>query len=86
MTNETKPDGGSAFPIPAVYHPAHGVLPASAFYDVGGMTPRQWYAGEAMKGLLAYPVPNENPYDWDPDQLADQAFRFADAMIKRGEQ
>lgn len=66
--------GGAAFPCP------EGVLTLGA----PGMTLRQWYAGQAVAGVIAsfgglnVPLP-------EPAQLAAQAFQIADAMIDEGE-
>ena len=43
-----------------------------------GMTLRNWFAGQALAGLLACP-------DWEPSpgvSVADVAYRQADAMMK----
>jgi len=62
-------DGGAAFPVPAIV-------------DQAGMSLRQWYAGQALAGLLANPsdlplAGEPNPQQW----LADASFTYADAMI-----
>lgn len=46
-----------------------------------GMTLRQWYAGMAMQGILAR---EGDIYDCSKD-VAETAFRYADAMLKEGE-
>lgn len=65
-------DGGPAFPQSELEH-AHGQLSKST----PGMTLRQWYAGQALAGLLAYGGRFRTP-----ETLSKEAFRFADAMIE----
>lgn len=49
-----------------------------------GMTMRQWYAGQALKGMLASAhVVDRFPVD--KDKWAAIAFEWADAMIKAEE-
>ena len=45
-----------------------------------GMTLHQWYAGQALAGLLAMPKRNNTPA-----QYASEAFMLATAMLKEGE-
>ena len=74
----TKPnDGGPAFPQTIQANPGEYA------YAPPGMTLRQWYAGQAMMGILAYPGKttldglgvNEAP------DLASAARSYADALI-----
>ena len=65
MTDD--PYGGPAFPC------AENVLPADS-----GMTLRDWFAGQALVGLLqgirAHPdtgIPSPETFAWDAYQLAD---------------
>lgn len=61
-------DGGPAFPV----------FDASQNVAVfGGMSLRDWFAGQALAGLCANPVFSEN----DNDELAVIAYETADAMI-----
>ena len=59
-------DGGPAFPVPET---------DTNYFD-GGMTLRQWYAGQALAGIDV----NGNR----PNDLAKELFRVADAMIAEG--
>lgn len=43
--------------------------------DFHGMTLRDWFAGQALAGLLASEVADSAP------SFAEEAFRFADAML-----
>ena len=66
-------DGGLAFPVQF-----------DATRRAPGMTLRQWYAGQAVKGMLSNPN-----YIYIPEKVADdpnerfsaRAFQVADAMI-----
>lgn len=71
---ETKPDGGPAFPGPAInedgsYLPLHHT----------GMSLRDWFAGQIMQGLLegvAWDVARDNA-----KRCAEVAYVAADAML-----
>jgi hypothetical protein len=80
-----KETGGSAFP-------RSGFLPPQCNYDAreraqyvtepcDGMTVRQWYAGQALVGLIAGFTRNE--LGLEPGSLATMALAIADAMIAR---
>jgi hypothetical protein len=60
-------DGGPAFPIP------YGQVMSE---DGKGMTLRDWFAGQALAGLLA----NGGAVSWEDD--ATNAYTVADAMIE----
>ena len=59
-------DGGPAFPIPA----------SESNYYQEGMALRDWFAGHALAGNLAYPC-----VDSSPESEAIMAYRYADAML-----
>lgn len=64
-------DGGQAFPERA--NDGYG-CPVT----VGGMTLRDWFAGQALVGLLAGDPGYESE---DADSAAEDAFMYADAML-----
>jgi hypothetical protein len=66
MTNKPK-DGGQAFPV------------HSAAIDYG-MTLRQWYAGQALQGLLSYHGMPRHGF------CCEEIFKIADAMIAHEEE
>lgn len=68
-------DGGPAFPRPIGQVRTD---PGSASYNEGqrGMSLRDWLAGMALSGILA-----AVPEDQDEIQVADIAYRMADAML-----
>jgi hypothetical protein len=69
----TQNTGGPAFPHLGLYPGADGNLhPAPTMH--GGMTLRDWFAGQALAGLLALETPH--------DLMARDAYILADAMIK----
>jgi hypothetical protein len=75
MTNKPK-DGGSAFPENVALCPNTGqVYPASEFHADRGMTLRQWYAGQALQGLLSYHGMPRHGF------CCEEIFKIADAMI-----
>ncbi len=55
-------DGGAAFPWGASIR--------------GGMTLRDWFAGQALAGLLA-----AGPHDCTTAEIASDAYRHADSML-----
>ncbi|HKZ81267.1 MAG TPA: hypothetical protein VJ124_23560 [Pyrinomonadaceae bacterium] len=79
MSNKTINDGGQAFPAQAVFSPECGTMPGWL-----GLSVRQWYAGEALKGILSS-VPAGIRYGDIPGTdyaaWAACAHRAADAMI-----
>ena len=68
MTDETKNDGGPAFPVHPEIHPDE---------PHAGMTLRDWFAGQALAGYFAAPyTPHRNAHD-----CAAYMYEVADAMI-----
>lgn len=61
-------DGGPAFPTEPNTQPG--------FYVHHGMSLRDYFAGQALAGLLAC-----GPHDCEPDGIAHDAYLFADAML-----
>lgn len=89
-------DGGPAFPTNTNdtgkafatqdYDPVSG-LPFTIVH-APGMSLRDWFAGEALKGLIErngiywQGLNRENLAGWLPQEAAMYAFQFSDAMIK----
>ena len=73
-----KKDGGPAFPVAEVRdRDGNGITEGAP-----GMSLRDWFAGQAMAGLLAHPV--ESPgTTWMI--YAHDAYGIADAMLKARE-
>ena len=69
-TSETIDDGGSAFPA---------MLPGGN-YCTTGMSLRDWFAGQALAGLLA----DSNILGTDK-WFAEAVYRYADAMLNARE-
>ena len=84
----TKPDGGPAFPIYTLQCDNRGHLTNVATY-LNGMTLRDYFAGQALAGLLANPtldVTNKSgDGESDSDIIAKACFYFADAMLAERE-
>lgn len=66
--------GGFAFP-------ASAAMPDGGEYHCAGMTLRDWFAGQALAGMMA--SSHDNSPDWltNPDGAAAEAYCLADAMI-----
>lgn len=68
-------DGGPAFPV---------VVPTDFQFAEDGMTLRDWFAGQALTGLLAHQQEDGSGFlhELGPGAAAHQAYRFADAMLR----
>lgn len=81
MTTEIN-DGGPAFPHPALADENFKPRPGD-----GGMTMRQWYAGQALPALVAYACANAHALSAvgiDQEKwAANTAFMMADHMIAK---
>lgn len=73
-------DGGPAFPRP-MSHDGDGPR-ADAFVAQDGMSLRDWFAGQALIGTLAFPIPGAEKI---PVNAARECFAYADAMLKARE-
>jgi hypothetical protein len=67
--------GGPAFPVPDS-HDANGQVQ----YGANGMTLRDWFAGQALAGLLGNSYISER-YGQPAAERAIDAYIFADAML-----
>jgi hypothetical protein len=81
--------GGPAFPRPASEFTASGTLDDGndAIREQGGMYLRQWYAGQALAGLLARVETPDSQMAYRAvvavhRDIAETAFAIADAMIR----
>ena len=70
----TKNTGGPAFPVTATDR--SGQIAPTEF----GMTLRDWFAGQALVGLLSDPIceGSNDPFG----QYAEASYRYADAMLE----
>ena len=73
MTTDRINHGGPAFPSEGEGH-------GNPKYHSPGMTLRDWFAGQALAGLLA-----ESMHDCGPEGIAHDCYLYADAMIAAGE-
>lgn len=72
-----KKTGGPAFPFPSGPEPR-----VNEFHDRWeGMTLRQYYAGEAIKGLVGPAADPSGVWAGDPMRAAEMAVQIADALI-----
>jgi hypothetical protein len=77
MNTTTPNDGGPAFPL---------ATSSGSNTSVNGMTLRDWFAGQAMRGLLGTDPTKSNFWDYPKgakveDWLSRNAYQIADAMI-----
>lgn len=88
MSDTKRDDGGSAFP--EVYSdtdwPDHNSdrPPVTETYSRGGMSLRDYFAGQAMTGYLAAlkTAPKDSEVTAFLEQAADMCYATADAMLK----
>lgn len=75
MTDESKDDGGPAFPQ---------ADPGLTYYGEPGMTLRDWFAGKAMAPMVGRMMERCSPTEAMEGlvDLAGAAYEFADAMLK----
>jgi hypothetical protein len=76
-------DGGPAFPS------EQGHIPDGAWNQTyeSGMSLRDWFAGMALQGMLAYYNPNRGDFHTNAskDDIAGYAFYIANAMLEARE-
>lgn len=75
-----KNDGGLAFPN-TITSLSEGDRDFPHEFGLGGMTLRQWYAGQAAMGRIATYGADER---CEPKHVAEFAFEVADALIAEG--
>ena len=76
-------DGGPAFPQP-IATAQDGAMYCSIekSADLGGMSLRDWFAGQALAGWLAsFGDDAQHPIDKTGEVIATQAYKTADAML-----
>lgn len=69
--------GGPAFPVPLTLTPIGVPQPPLAY----GMSLRDYFAAQALVGLLAGNQEYDTEDEEAPGTWADQAYAFADAML-----
>ncbi|WP_313349115.1 hypothetical protein [Paracoccus sp. (in: a-proteobacteria)] len=76
MTTPHQPDGGPA------YAPAFPVIAGQQVYATG-LTKRDWFAGQALMGILAGHFADTIPHDdiSGGREAAYYAYQYADAML-----
>lgn len=82
-------DGGPAFPSKTFSHfkhvdpngPYEFGLSEPVFVETEGMSLRDWFAGQALSGILSAPM--HNGFNaLSKEKYAKEAYWFADAMVK----
>jgi len=72
-------DGGPTFPMPTVHSPDWGTMEK-------GLTMRDWFAGQALAGLIANQPAPRHPEYWDwLSGVAVTPYRIADKMLTERE-
>lgn len=83
MNNEPIKDGGPAFPTQDYDRGAAQAGFAVTVTDNPGMSLRDWFAGQALNGYVAYhPASIMGPF---VEETAVLAYQYANAMIKARE-
>ena len=78
---KTTNDGGNAFPTPMFTRQADGMPMSSQEYGLGGMTLRDYLAGQALAGLCVPGLKDGPITNWEFDKIAPVAWKAADAML-----
>jgi len=60
------------------YHPVERLIPGGGTYSSGGITLRDWFAGQALQGMMATA---SNPAVY-ASVTAANAYLYADAMLE----
>lgn len=71
----TNKNGGPAFPVPGLHSDE----------SFNGMSLRDYFAAKAMQARLAGVVMAQQAYAWTADEVARDAYSFADAMLRARE-
>lgn len=85
-------DGGPAFPMPGVFDAIRDRIgPVNEYYDAGGMALRDYFAAQALAGIMANPVrwqqiaedykSGKKSYEQCSTANAVKAYSIADAML-----
>ena len=77
----TKPNGGSAYPF-MWWRSPDGMV---AVNNTGGMSLRDYFAGQALMGLMHVPWIGSYTLEMRAGMRAIEAYGFADAMITERE-
>ena len=73
--------GGSIAPIlESKKQVAPNLFSVDQIVPVGGLTIRDWFAGQALAGYMAYSHPGSSLGVW-PEESAEIAYKVADAML-----
>ena len=72
-------DGGPAFPSPMFTRQADGMPMSPQEYGLGGMTLRDYFAGQALAGMLINYTTQK--FGVGEQTCAKGAYEFADAML-----
>lgn len=75
----TKNDGGPAFPGEATGVSA--VTGHARYYPVSGMSMRDYFAGQALAGLMSCKFPGKGDPSWQ-ELVAWDAYSIADTMLR----
>lgn len=76
----SKNNGGPAFPVPVAATPDGNVYHSMEIggRTLGGMTLRDYFAANALQGLMAN---KSNPLHFNPEDDSAYVYRIADAML-----
>lgn len=72
----SKNGGGPAFPVPL---PHKAPFQEHGRKGSGGMTLRDYFAGQALAGWFA--MFDRDTFDWDVSHVVSQCYEHADAML-----
>lgn len=82
----TKNDGGPAFPVLPPAYGENGIIPSGFPYPDTGMTLRDYFAAKAMQAQQTAFWSMESAHGWSIQEIANESYAMADAMLKAREQ
>mgnify|MGYP003423708097 FL=1 len=71
-------DGGPAFPVP-IASSQPGELVSACELGAGGMSLRDWFAGQALAAMTVAPDYSKGPCNYE---MAERAYIIADRMLE----
>ena len=75
----TTDDGGPAFPAPMFTRQADGQPMCPQEFGLGGMSLRDWFAGQALAAMTVAPDYSKGPCNYE---MAERAYIIADRMLE----
>jgi hypothetical protein len=89
MTTSQTNNGGYVHPTPMVVTPTGELMPTTCYGSFGGMSLRDWFAGQALQQFVAqrdHNIWSHERFTEARREIALAAYNIADAMIEAREE